>query len=98
MMAMHPVAQKQAQAELDAVVGCDRLPHFADRPTLPYMNALVKEVIRWGVILPIGVPHRSSAPDVYNGYFVPAGTVVIPNSWFVSVFLFPLRNILNVWL
>jgi len=35
-MIQHPEAQKKAQAELDAVVGLDRLPTFADRPSLPY--------------------------------------------------------------
>lgn len=38
--------QKKAQAELDAIVGDDRLPSFADRPHMPYVDALCKEVLR----------------------------------------------------
>jgi cytochrome P450 len=46
--------QKKAQAEIDTVVGNDRLPTFADRANLPYVNALVSEVFRWNSVLPIG--------------------------------------------
>jgi len=38
--------QMKARKELDAVVGQDRLPEFSDRPSLPYTNAILKEVIR----------------------------------------------------
>ena len=37
-MTLHPEAQKKAQDELDRVVGPDRLPTFADRPNLPYVD------------------------------------------------------------
>lgn len=40
--------------ELDAVVGNNRLPTFSDRPNLPYIDALIKEVLRWKPVLPIG--------------------------------------------
>lgn len=80
-MAMHKDVQAKAQNELDSVVGPDRLPTFADRESLPYMNALIKEVLRWHVISPIGVAHRSTADDMYGGYLIPAGTLIIPNVW-----------------
>jgi cytochrome P450 len=53
-MAMHPDVQRKAQAEIDAVVGQDRLPDFSDRAKLPYVNAIVKETLRWHSILPLG--------------------------------------------
>jgi hypothetical protein len=46
--------QKRAQAELDAVVGRDRLPTFDDRPRLPYIEAICKESVRWQMALPFG--------------------------------------------
>ena len=46
-MALYPEVQKKAQAEIDAVVGQTRLPDFHDRPSLPYINAVVKELSRW---------------------------------------------------
>ncbi|EIW58805.1 cytochrome P450 [Trametes versicolor FP-101664 SS1] len=80
-MALHKDVQEKAQSELDSVVGPDRLPTFADRESLPYIAALVKEVLRWHVIAPIGVAHRSVADDVYDGYLIPAGTLIVPNQW-----------------
>jgi cytochrome P450 len=53
-MAMHPDAQRKAQAEIDAVVGQDRLPNFSDQAKLPYVNAIVKETLRWHPIFPRG--------------------------------------------
>lgn len=53
-MALYPDVAKQAQAELDSVVGSDRLPTFADREHLPFMDALVKEVFRWNSVVPTG--------------------------------------------
>ena len=53
-MALHPDVQQQAQEELDRVVGRARLPSFRDRESLPSVNAIIKEVIRWEAILPTG--------------------------------------------
>ena len=53
-LALSPQVQKRAQAELDAVVGRDRLPTFEDRQRLPYIEALCKELIRWRMVAPIG--------------------------------------------
>lgn len=80
-MALHPHVQKKAQAELDAVVGAGRLPTHADRECLPYMNAVVKEVLRWHPVGPLGVAHASTADDVYNGYLIPDKSIVMVNVW-----------------
>ncbi|KAH9926303.1 cytochrome P450 98A3 [Epithele typhae] len=83
-MAMNPNVQRKAQAELDAVVGPRRLPDFADRDSLPYINALVKELYRWHTVTPFGVPHLSVADDEYQGYFIPSGSTILPNIWSMS--------------
>lgn len=80
-MALHPEVMKKAQAEIDAVVGNDRLPTFADREHLPYLDALTKEVLRWNTVAPTGVPHRAVQDDVHAGYFIPKGSLVIANIW-----------------
>lgn len=46
--------QKKAQAEIDALVGNDRLPTLSDRSRLPYINAVVTEVLRWNSVAPLG--------------------------------------------
>ena len=53
-MALYPEVQKKAQSEI--VVGPNRLPDFHDRPSLPYINAVVKESSRWNIVLPVGRP------------------------------------------
>jgi hypothetical protein len=49
-MSLYPEVQRRAQAELDAVTGGERLPRLEDRPKLPYIEALVKEVYRWHAV------------------------------------------------
>ncbi|KAI0253712.1 cytochrome P450 [Lactifluus subvellereus] len=78
---LYPEVQKRAQAELDSVVSRDRLPTFDDRPRLPYIEAVCKELLRWGVVLPIGVPHASSEDDIYEGFFIPKGSIIIADTW-----------------
>ena len=82
-MSLNPDIQKNAQAELDFVIGQDRLPTFADRPSLPYINAIIMESLRWKNVAPLGVQHKTIEDTVYNGYFVPKGTVLFPNTWLV---------------
>ena len=81
-MAKYPDIQRKAQEELDAVVGPRRLPHFTDRPSLPYINAIVKECFRWQSVVPLGVPHRVSEDEEYNGYLIPKGSILIANQWY----------------
>ncbi|KAF8874736.1 cytochrome P450 [Infundibulicybe gibba] len=56
-MTLCPDVQQKAQAELDSVVG-NRLPDFADRDSLPYVNAVVKETLRWQNVVPLALPTR----------------------------------------
>ncbi|KAF9463430.1 cytochrome P450 [Collybia nuda] len=80
-MVLYPDVLQKAQAEIDAVIGNDRLPTFSDREDLPYVNALVKEVHRWNVVVPTSIPHRVTQDDVHAGFFIPKGSLVIANIW-----------------
>ncbi|KAI9508272.1 cytochrome P450 [Russula earlei] len=80
-MIAHPEVQKRAQDELDAVVGRSRTPSFADVPSLPYIQALVKESLRWRPALPMSIPHTTTEDDWYEGVFIPKGTICITNLW-----------------
>ena len=80
-MASYPECQKKAQAELDAVVGEERLPCFSDRDALPYVSALVYECLRWYPAAPLGAPHRSISDDGYKEYTIPGGSTIIVNVW-----------------
>jgi len=71
-MANYPEVQARAQAEIDVIVGPDRLPEFADRADLPYVNALISEVLRWQPVVPLGT--SSLLRSSYSGdNFVLAG-------------------------
>jgi cytochrome P450 len=83
-MALNPHVARKAQEELDRVVGGDRLPDLSDQEDLPYISAILKELLRWGCPTPIGVPKRVIEDDTYDGYFIPAGATVIENIWWVS--------------
>ncbi|KAI1785551.1 O-methylsterigmatocystin oxidoreductase [Ganoderma leucocontextum] len=80
-MSLYPEVQRKAQAELDRVVGCDRLPDFDDLDSLVYIHAIVKESLRWHTVTPLGIPHRTMKDDIFRGYFFPAGSVLIANVW-----------------
>lgn len=54
-MVLFPDVQTKAQAELDSVVSGERLPCFEDRDSLPYINAVCKEVLRWHSVTPLGM-------------------------------------------
>jgi len=83
-MIAFPEVQRRAQAELDSVVGRDCLPTFDDAPRLPYVCAIVREILRWRPALPLCVPHAAIKDDWYEGMFIPKGTVCIANLWHCS--------------
>ncbi|KAI9058197.1 CyP450 monooxygenase [Trametes sanguinea] len=80
-LSLYPDVRKKAQVELDAVVGRHRLPNYADRDNLLYVNALMKEILRWHLPVPIGIPHMTMKDDSFRGYFVPADTILVVNVW-----------------
>ncbi|EJF61737.1 cytochrome P450 [Dichomitus squalens] len=84
-MSLYPDVLRKAHAELDAVVGPHRLPEFGDRSSLVYINAIIREAMRWHVVLPLGVPHATTEDDELNGYFIPAGTLLLPATWYAQL-------------
>ncbi|KAF8910209.1 cytochrome P450 [Gymnopilus junonius] len=72
-MLSYPEVQKRAHDELDRVLE-GRMPDFGDEQNLPYISAVHKEVLS-------GFPHQLTEDDVYEGYHIPKGSVVMANSW-----------------
>ncbi|KAG2145344.1 cytochrome P450 [Suillus bovinus] len=73
-MILYPEVQAKGQAEIDSVIGTtSRLPEFNDRPLLPYIDAILRELLRWIPVVPLGIPHATSKDDVYDGRFIPKG-------------------------
>ncbi|KAH8830167.1 cytochrome P450 [Flagelloscypha sp. PMI_526] len=83
-MAEFPAVQARLKAELDEVVGPERLPDLKDLDNMPYLVATRKEAVRWRPVAPLSVPRMARNDDIYEGYHIPAGTVVIPNLHSIS--------------
>ena len=75
-MATNPGIQEKAQTEIDRVIGQNRLPEFSDRPKLPYIEGIYREVLRSKPPLRLGAPHSLMEDDHYKGYFIPKGCLL----------------------
>ncbi|RPD62902.1 CyP450 monooxygenase [Lentinus tigrinus ALCF2SS1-6] len=80
-MSLNRDVQKKAQVELDSVVGPHRLPEYRDRASLPYVDAVLKESLRWHNVAPFGLLHCAGEDVEYRGYFIPKGTTFMSNVW-----------------
>ncbi|KAL1795474.1 hypothetical protein ACET3X_005698 [Alternaria dauci] len=80
---LYPEFIKHAQAELDQVVGQDRLPDWNDRPNLPYIKAVITELHRWASTTPLGFYRATSNDDTCRGSSIAANTTVLYNTYAV---------------
>lgn len=79
---LYPDVQAKGQAEMDAVIGLDRMPTLDDMPRLPYVRACVKETLRWLPAAILGAfPHATSEDDTCMGYRIPKGAIILLNTW-----------------
>ncbi|KAG0707020.1 cytochrome P450 [Suillus ampliporus] len=85
-MILYPEVQARAQAEIDSVIGeaLERLPDWDDRASMPYIDAVIQETLRWFPVVPLGIPHATLNEDVYEGYYIPKGATVMANAWFMA--------------
>ena len=83
-MCLFPSAKVKAIEEVDKFISAEeRLPTAEDRESFPYIQALVLELFRWGLVTPFSIP-RCALEDVwYEGRVIPKGTTILPNNWYV---------------
>ena len=81
---LYPEVQRRAQEEIDNVIGPDRLPTMQDSENLTYLAAVMKEILRWSVLVPLAIPHALITEDEYRGMRIPKGATVIANVWCVE--------------
>ncbi|XP_072245933.1 cytochrome P450 2J6-like [Leuresthes tenuis] len=74
----NPDVQERVQAEIDRVIGQTRQPSMADRPNLPYTDAVIHEVQRIGNIVPLNGMRIAAKDTTLGGYFIPKGTSLMP--------------------
>ncbi|KZO93034.1 cytochrome P450 [Calocera viscosa TUFC12733] len=79
-MVLHPEVAQQAQKQLNTVVG-SRPPSFDDQPRLPWIEAILKETLRWRSPTPGGLAHAASQDIHYGDWVIPKGTMIVANIW-----------------
>jgi cytochrome P450 len=84
-MVVFPEVQRKAQAEIDRVVGPDRLPTMEDEPQMQYIRGCVKETLRWMPSAILAFPHAVTQDDYYHGYKLPLGAGVISNVYTINM-------------
>jgi len=71
-------AQEKVQKELDTVLGRYKIPSLADKPSLPYTDAVLMEIQRCANIVPDGVAHYTRKDVTLNGVIIPKDTFIQP--------------------
>ncbi|KAM8953709.1 cytochrome P450 2K1-like isoform 2-T2 [Pelodytes ibericus] len=77
LMMKYPEIQKNVQDEIKRVIGSAQ-PQSEHRKELPYTDAVIHEVQRFGNVVSGGVPRATSRDATFRGYFIPKGTQVLP--------------------
>ncbi|VAI41265.1 unnamed protein product [Triticum turgidum subsp. durum] len=80
----HPDIMKQAQEELDAVVGRERLVSESDLPRLTFLSAIIKETFRLHPSTPLSLPRMATEECEVAGYCIPKGTELLVNVWGIA--------------
>ncbi|XP_070816721.1 cytochrome P450 2J4-like [Chaetodon trifascialis] len=75
----HPDVKDKVHAEIDRVIGQNRLPSMADRANLPYTDAVIHEIQRVGNIVPLSALRMATKDTTLGGYSIPKGTSLMPN-------------------
>ncbi|XP_034002506.1 cytochrome P450 2J6-like [Trematomus bernacchii] len=74
----YPDIQEKVKAEIDRVIGHNRQPSMADRPNLPYTEAVIHEIMRMGNIVPLNGLRMAAKDTTLANYFIPKGTTLMP--------------------
>ncbi|XP_050218842.1 cytochrome P450 81Q32-like isoform X2 [Mercurialis annua] len=77
----HPEALQKAVAEIDVVVGIDKLLSETDVQKLSFLQNVINETFRLFPTAPLLLPHESSADCTVCGYDVARGTLLLVNTW-----------------
>lgn len=81
LLVRNPKVQEKAAQEIHNVVGSDKSPRLSDKDKLPYICAVVNETLRISSVIPLGVPHKTTADTTVAGYRIPKDTQILFNNW-----------------
>ena len=80
----HPEIQKKLRHELDTVLGRDKQITEPDTYKLPYLQAVIKETLRYKMAIPLLVPHMNLNDAKLAGYDIPAESKILVNAWWLA--------------
>ncbi|EXJ78625.1 3-hydroxyphenylacetate 6-hydroxylase [Capronia coronata CBS 617.96] len=82
LLAQHPEIQEKALKEIRAKYPPDQILCDADDDqSIPYIVALVRELLRYYTVLRLSLPRATVRDVVYDGHKIPSGSVVFLNAW-----------------
>lgn len=77
LMMKYPEIQRKVQSEIEKVIGSAE-PQVRHRKEMPYTDAVIHEIQRFGNIVPNNLPHATTQDVNFRGYLLPKGIQVIP--------------------
>ncbi|XP_044145118.1 cytochrome P450 2C5-like [Bufo gargarizans] len=77
LMMKYPEIQSKVQNEIEKVIG-SAVPQASHRKSMPYTDAVIHEIQRFGNIVPTNLPHATTKDVNFRGYLLPKGTYIIP--------------------
>ena len=85
LMILYPEVQRRAQEELDRVAeGRDQVT-LADKPRLPFVEATLNEVWRYGNVAPFGPPRKIRKDLTLGEYIIPEGNFITYNTYSIHM-------------
>ncbi|KAK7866993.1 hypothetical protein R5R35_006860 [Gryllus longicercus] len=79
LMVLHQDIQRKVQKEIWSVIGTERLPSINDRYKMPYVDAVICEVLRLCQVTPVAGPRRALKDTELGGYYIPKNTSILIN-------------------
>ena len=83
LMLTHPHVARKIQEEIEDVIGVARIPRFSDKENMHYTMATIFEILRYTSPACLGIPHRASKDQHFEGYFVAKDSILLANHWYI---------------
>lgn len=77
----HPLSMERLCAEIDSKFGMAGPVEEEEAAQLPYLQAVLMEVLRLHIPTTLGIPHSNIEDATLGGYHIPAGSTVMANFW-----------------